>query len=100
MQRVFEKLRALHLEHFKTETTGLTHRLGHRDEFGAVDEKLTRVGSFSTAGDQFEQIAVNIQARIERTLSSLNEEEEESESDGTKPYRFNPESQELITKKV
>lgn len=95
-------LRTLQIELEGHPESYLIARVGRLDQFGAVDDVFVKKGEFSTHGEQTaDALAADLEARIERTLSTLTaNDEEEGKIGAVRPLRHRDEPHELVTKKV
>lgn len=102
LREVLDRLRALQRELLTPTEDPLAEKLGRRRQFGAVDDSFAKKGTFKTAGEQHaDAISAAVEARVERTLATLQAKTDEQSRVGTtRPIRHREELKELVTKKV
>jgi hypothetical protein len=101
---VLEQLRELKRRFLGPTDDRLAEKLGRRRQIGGVDEAFTRKGTFTTSGEQqADAISAAVQARLDRTLATLQKASEVQSKVGTsRPMRRRApeELKELVTKKL
>ena len=101
LSELIARLQAIKRTYFEDERQALASRMSRREGFGALDDELTRCGRFEAPVEQgASRLASSIEARIDRTLSTLAEEPESEDGGDGRSMKYIAESTELVTKKV